>query len=122
MRKRTKVLFIIGIISLISSVVMMGFQIGPGIIPVMLFSYGCIVVFGIRGLDLIHDEMEKSVVVFSAYYSWIATFFCINILIIIIHFFYPSLLISWILLIIMMFMSLSFLLFRSYLMKRGMTK
>lgn len=124
MRKRIRAFLVSGIIGLISGGVLVGLHVGPKIIPITLFSIGgafIAIYFAARGGPIIRDEMVKRIDALSAYYSWIASFYCLVVLSII-QYFYPSLLNGWLLWIIMMFMSLSFMLIRSYLLRRGKTE
>ena len=125
MRKRKIIFLTIGIICLISGSFMAGYHrhlhIVPGIITAILASVGGAMIgvyLSMRGGTFILDEMVKRINALSAYYSWIATFYCI-VALSIIQFFNPDLLDDWLLWIVMMVMSLSFVLFRYFFLKRG---
>ncbi|MDP2981702.1 MAG: hypothetical protein Q8O92_00030 [Candidatus Latescibacter sp.] len=122
MRKRMTVLLAIGIICIISGGVMIGLHVGPKIIPITLFSIGgafIAIYFATRGGTLILDEMVKRVDALSGNYSFIASLFFIFALSII-NYFYPlPLSIDGLLLTMMLFMSLSYIFIRLYLLKRG---
>jgi hypothetical protein len=124
MRKSMTVFLSIGIICLLSGMGMIVFHLSPVIIPVTMCSIGGALIsmfIFTRGDTGPRDEMVKRVDALSAYYSWVATFYCLIVLSFI-QYFYPLLLSGWILWIIMMVMSLSFMLFRSYLLRRGKTE
>jgi hypothetical protein len=124
MQKKMKIFLAIGIVSLISGIVMAVVHITAVIIPALLASIGGAMIgvyISTKGGTLVLDEMVKRINALSAYYSWIATFYCIVILSII-QFFYRDALKDWFLWIIMMVMSLSFILFRYFLLRRGKTE
>ena len=122
MRKKMSVLLAIGIICLISGIVMDKFHEIPNIIPFTMFSIGLVSVvlyFTTMGGTLILDEMVKRVDALSGNYSFIATLYFIFALCII-NYFYPlPLSIDGLLITMMLFMSISFMLIRYYLLRRG---
>jgi hypothetical protein len=124
MQKRTTLFLVIGIMSLILGIIMIVLHIRPNILPVTMCSIGgafiALYLFG-RGESCIRDEMVVRVDALSGYYSWVATFYCV-VALGFIQFFSPRLLKDWTLWIIMMFMSLSFMIIRGYLMRRGKTE
>lgn len=121
MRKRMFVFLAIGIISLISGAVMIGFHIAPIIVPVLLVSIGCSfisVFFFFRG-TAIRDEMVKQTDVLSGYYTCNATLYFLFACGIINYFFPLPLSVSWLLWTMMMFMSFTYVFIRLFLLKRG---
>ena len=124
MRKRMRIFLAIGIILLILGIIMIKLHAAPIVIVTTVVAIGCAMIsvsIFYRGGVIIRDEMVKRVDALSGYYSWIATFYCI-VALSIIQYFSPSLLNGWLLWIIMMFMSLSYILIRSYLLRRGKTE
>ena len=121
MRKRWTVLLAIGIICLISGLVMIKHHVAPMIIPVTMCAIAgawifiCICTM----IATIRDEMVKQVVVLSGNYSFIASMFFLCALCIINYFFPLLLSTSGLLLTMMLFMSISFILIRQYLLRRG---
>lgn len=126
MRKRMIVHLTIGIICLLSGIIMTVLHITPIVIPVIMIATGSGLIATwffvrtyIRGDTLILDEMVKRIDMLSGSYTSTATLYFIFVLCII-NYFYPlPLSIAGLLMTMMLFMSLSFILIRYYLMKRG---
>jgi len=116
------VLLAIGIICFISGIIMAILHIGPTIIPTTMIAIGIAYIFVCiytRGGTLILDEMVKRIDALSGNYSFITSLYFLFALSII-NYFYPlPLSINDLLVIMMLFMSLSYILIRLYLMKRG---
>ncbi len=129
MWKRMKVHLAIGIICLISGSVMIILHVAPMIIPVLMFAIGVglittwfVVRTYIRGDIVIFDEMVKRVEVLSGYYSYIAAMYFLFTLCIFNYFFHSLWSTSGLLLTMMLFNSISFILIRQYLLRRGKTE
>ena len=132
MRKRKIIFLAIGIICLLSGIVMAVLHVAPEIIPTTMIFTGTFLItfiptwFWMRTYTkdgtLILDEMVRRVNDLSGKYSFIASLFFIFALCII-NYFYPlPLSINGLLVIMMLFMSLSFFLIRLYLLRRGVTE
>jgi len=124
MRKRRTVFLAVGIILLISSIVMIKLHVAPINIPVALFTIGCMWVVVAVGnffakCTSIRDEMVKRVEVLSGNYSFIASMYFLFALCFINYFFPLLLSTSGLLITMILFMSISFILIRQYLLRRG---
>ena len=129
MRKRKIIFLAIGIICLILGIIMAKLHVAPMVIPITMIFTGTFLItfiptwFWMRTYTkdgtLILDEMVRRVNDLSGKYSFIASLFFIFALCII-NYFYPlPLSINGLLLTMMFYMSLSFILIRHFLMKRG---
>ena len=126
MRKRMIVILAIGISCLFSGIIMAGLNVTPKVIPITFISIGSGLISSwfavrryIRGDALIFDEMQKRIDMLSGSYTSTITLFFILVLCII-NFFYPlPLSIAGLLMTMMLYMSLSFILIRFYLLKWG---
>lgn len=132
MRKRKIIFLAIGIICLISGIIMAILHVTPMVIPITMIFTGTFLITFIptwfwmrtytRDGTLILDEMVKRVDALSGNYSFFASQFFIYALSII-NYFYPlPLSITGLLLTMMLFMLLSFILIRLYLLRRGVTE
>lgn len=125
MRKGMAVLLAIGIILILSGIIMAVLHVTPEIIPTTMIAIGIAYIFVCihnKGGTLIIDEMVKRVDALSGHYSFIASLYFLFALCGI-NIFYPKQLsVNGLLVTIMLFMSLSFILVRYFLMKRGKTE
>jgi len=121
MRKRGTVFLAIGIICFISGIVMIILHVAPMIIPVTMCGLGgAFIAVSIAVMCApIPDEMVKRTEVLSGNYSFLASM-CFLFALCFINYFFPSLLsTNGLLLIMMLFMSISHILIRQYLLRRG---
>lgn len=124
MRKRMTVFLAIGIICLISGFVMLKLHVAPMVIPVTMCGIGgaCVTLYFLAMFATIQDEMVKRIDVLSGSYSFITTLYFIFILGIINHFYSLPWSIDNLLLAMMLFMCISFIIIRHYLLRLGKTE
>jgi uncharacterized membrane protein len=122
MRKKMTLFLLLGIIGLLLGIIMAGIGVAPRIVPVFMIAISSAwiaVVISTRGGTLIKDEMVIRVESMSGNYTTIGTLYFVMVLSIV-NFFYPlPLSIAGLLLTMMLFMSLSYVLVRYFLLRQG---
>ena len=122
MRKKMSMFLYFGIIGFIGGIIMANLHGVPRVIAAVMISLSSAliaVVIAARGGFAISDEMVVRMESLSGNYTYITSLFFIFALSIVNHFFPLPMSIDGLLLVMMLFMSISFLLFRLVLLKRG---
>ena len=125
MRKRMSVPLFFGIFGMISGMIMANMHAIPRVITAVIIAISSAliaVVFAARGGFAIRDEMVEQVESLSGNYTCTATLFFIFALTIVNYFFPRSMSIDGLLLVMMLFVSISYLFIRYVLLKRGMAE
>ena len=121
-RKKMSWFLALGMVCLAGGIVLMMLHAGPAIIPVTMVGLsGALIamVIATKGGMIIRDEMSMRIDILSGYYTLNATLYFIFILAIIHFFISLPLSISGLLLTLMFSISLTFILIRAYLLRRG---
>jgi uncharacterized membrane protein len=122
MRKKMSYFLFLGILLMATGAITIMFHPTPAVIPVAIVATGSALIgvyLSTRGGAIVYDEMIGRIDALSGAYTNIATLNLIFVLAII-NFFHPlSMRISTLLLILMLYMSILYILLRTYLRRRG---